>query len=282
MKFHLLLILIFTFSVSAFAQNLPEPVPAPPQGITRPKALFLGKPPYPAAARAVRASGTVEVKITVDEQGNVISAQAVTGHPLLRKAADDAAFESKFVPASDSGKPIKFIGNIVFNFKRQTDWENVGANLLSMINNIPVVSAQPAANDDIWQGYEAESREFAALQTDESTDGKQKRAAALLNTLRYKLRATQPYDLWQLNLGVIRAAITGNATRAGGEKLFYSYLDELAELLKTAPAEVSPKRLASLAEIAKYAKEKNLSKETRTELSRKMTESRNQFLNGGF
>lgn len=282
MKLHLLLILIFTFSLSVFAQILPEPVAVPPKGIIAPKAIFLGKPPYPPAARDVRASGTVEVKVTINEEGKVISAQSLTGHPLLRKAAENAALESKFIPATNDGKPMKYSGNIVFNFKQQTDWENVGANLLSLINNTSVVSAQSSTSDGIWQGYEAESREFADLQVDESTAGKQKRAATLLNTLRYKLRTAQPFDYWQLNLGVVQAAITGNSTRMGGEKLFYTYLDELADLVKNAPPEVSLKRLAGLSEIAKYAEEKSLSKETRTEIARKITENRNLSLNGAF
>jgi len=85
-------------------------------GIINGKATNLVKPPYPAAARAVRASGAVNVEVTVDEKGNVVAASAVSGHPLLRASAVQAARQSKFSPTLLSGKPVKVKGIIVYNF----------------------------------------------------------------------------------------------------------------------------------------------------------------------
>lgn len=85
-------------------------------GILNSKATSLVKPVYPEAARAVKASGAVNVQVAVDEQGNVISAQAVSGHPLLRTAAEDAAKASKFSPTLLEGVPVKITGVIVYNF----------------------------------------------------------------------------------------------------------------------------------------------------------------------
>lgn len=82
-------------------------------------ALKLGKPSYPAAAKAVRASGTIPVQVTIDEDGNVISAQAVEGHPLLRSAAVKAARQSKFLMTLLSGVPVKVTGIINYNFVAQ-------------------------------------------------------------------------------------------------------------------------------------------------------------------
>jgi len=53
-------------------------------------------PPYPPAARAVRATGVVQVAIQVDEKGRVVSAEAVAGHPLLRAAARTSAYKWTF------------------------------------------------------------------------------------------------------------------------------------------------------------------------------------------
>jgi protein TonB len=61
------------------------------------KAISKPQPPYPAIAKAARAAGTVTVQITVDEQGNVISATATSGHPLLRQAAAQAARQARFL-----------------------------------------------------------------------------------------------------------------------------------------------------------------------------------------
>ncbi len=85
-------------------------------GVVNGKATNLVKPPYPAAARAVRASGAVNVQVTIDESGNVISASAVSGHPLLRSAAVQAARSSKFSPTMLSGQAVKVTGVIVYNF----------------------------------------------------------------------------------------------------------------------------------------------------------------------
>lgn len=85
-------------------------------GVVNGKATKLVKPPYPAAARAVRASGTVQVQVTIGEDGRVLSAIAISGHPLLRQAAVDAAKASTFSPTLLSGQPVKVTGVIVYNF----------------------------------------------------------------------------------------------------------------------------------------------------------------------
>ena len=79
-------------------------------------AIDLVKPQYPAAARAVRASGTVTVKVSLDEEGNVVSAEAISGHPLLRAGSVNAALLSKFKPTLLSGQPVKVEGILVYNF----------------------------------------------------------------------------------------------------------------------------------------------------------------------
>jgi TonB family protein len=85
-------------------------------GVLNGKALSLPTPVYPPAARAVRASGAVNVQIFVNEKGEVTGASAVSGHPLLRMAAVQAARSTKFPPTLLSGKPVKVTGVLTFNF----------------------------------------------------------------------------------------------------------------------------------------------------------------------
>ncbi|CAN5525527.1 hypothetical protein BH10ACI3_BH10ACI3_12790 [soil metagenome] len=80
------------------------------------KAKVMPKPEYPTAARAVRASGTVIVEVMIDEKGQVISATAISGHPLLRKAAEHAAMSAKFEPNVEDGKPVKSSGTLSYDF----------------------------------------------------------------------------------------------------------------------------------------------------------------------
>ena len=56
------------------------------------------------------------MQVLIDERGNVISASAVLGHPLLRQSAEQAASQSKFMPRMLSGQPVKYTGIIVYNF----------------------------------------------------------------------------------------------------------------------------------------------------------------------
>jgi len=85
-------------------------------GVLNGKAVTLAKPAYPAEARAAQASGAVNVKVTIDEMGNVISAEAVSGDMLLREASVEAAKKSKFAPTLLQGNPVKVTGIIVYNF----------------------------------------------------------------------------------------------------------------------------------------------------------------------
>jgi TonB family protein len=85
-------------------------------GILNGKAISKPMPPYPPIAKAARASGLVTVQITFDEEGKVISARAVGGHPLLQQAGVQAAYQARFSPVRLSGVPVKVTGVITYNF----------------------------------------------------------------------------------------------------------------------------------------------------------------------
>jgi TonB family protein len=85
-------------------------------GVLNAKATSKPQPPYPPLAKAARASGTVNVQVTVDESGNVVEAKAVSGHPLLQSAAIAAARQAKFTPTLLSGKPVRVTGILTYNF----------------------------------------------------------------------------------------------------------------------------------------------------------------------
>jgi TonB family protein len=110
----------------------PPPAPpskgVPPQTASSPKKLSVSggvfhgsatkkvQPAYPAIARAARAKGAVQVEVTISERGEVINAQAISGHPMFREAALQAAKQWRFKPTELSGKPVKTQGIITFNF----------------------------------------------------------------------------------------------------------------------------------------------------------------------
>lgn len=85
-------------------------------GVLNGKAASLPKPVYPPAARAVRAGGSVAVAVLIDESGQVVSANAVSGHPLLTAASEEAARKARFSPTLLEGRPVKVSGIITYNF----------------------------------------------------------------------------------------------------------------------------------------------------------------------
>jgi TonB family protein len=102
-----------TNSNSAAPPTSNAPVSA---GLRNSKAIRLPKPSLPATAKAAKASGTVLVNVLVDENGNVMTADAVSGHPLLREAAEQAARIAHFQPTLVGGQRVKVKGSISYNF----------------------------------------------------------------------------------------------------------------------------------------------------------------------
>jgi protein TonB len=88
-------------------------------GVVNGKATSLPKPVYSAAAKAINAVGDVNIQVLIDEKGNVISAKAMSGHPLLRDSAERAARIAKFTPTVLSNQPVKVTGIIVYKFSKQ-------------------------------------------------------------------------------------------------------------------------------------------------------------------
>ena len=68
--------------------------------------LAVGKPApaYPKRARAAGVSGTVTVRVRVDEEGRVARTRVCSGHPLLRAAAVEAARKARFRPLRLGGR----------------------------------------------------------------------------------------------------------------------------------------------------------------------------------
>jgi TonB family protein len=103
-----------------------EPPPPPKRlptlrvskGITAGNALTKVFPIYPPIARQMKASGEVQVEITIDENGRVIEAKAISGPSVLRAAAEEAARKWVFRPMRVDGKSMKQRDILTFNFSR--------------------------------------------------------------------------------------------------------------------------------------------------------------------
>lgn len=110
--------IVYNFAAKATAAT-GSSVPLPKTisgGVLNGKATSLPLPAYPPAAKAVKAEGAVSVQVVIDEAGNVVNASAVSGHPLLRSAAEAAALEAKFSPTLLGGTPVRISGVLTYVF----------------------------------------------------------------------------------------------------------------------------------------------------------------------
>jgi protein TonB len=103
----------------------PNPQPAVPKllrvspNVLVSKALSLPKPVYPMLARQIGLQGAVTVQVFIDETGKVISAKALSGHPILVPEAQKAAMQARFSPTLLGEQAVKVSGIITYNFQKQ-------------------------------------------------------------------------------------------------------------------------------------------------------------------
>jgi len=83
-------------------------------GIVNGKAINLVKPSYPM--KMIGSEGFVMVRVTIDEEGTVISAKATCGISEFVEIVEKAARKSKFSPTLVDGQAVKVTGIIVYSF----------------------------------------------------------------------------------------------------------------------------------------------------------------------
>jgi Ca-activated chloride channel family protein len=102
------------------------------------RAVAVAEPVYPDEARAAKAKGKVLVNVTLDREGSVVSAKAVSGNKYLREPAEAAAMLSKFAPVYVEGHAVTVTGTILYEFK--------DANKTEIF--VRQMKAQPLSEDD--------------------------------------------------------------------------------------------------------------------------------------
>jgi TonB family protein len=74
------------------------------------------QPDYPRMAKDAKVEGSVVIETLLGEDGRVKSAHALSGHPLLRRAAERAALLWEFEAYLVEGTAIEVHGTLTFNF----------------------------------------------------------------------------------------------------------------------------------------------------------------------
>lgn len=106
--------------IADVADDVPQAPPArisDAESVLNGTALTKPRPAYPAAARDVRAGGTVTVELIVSETGRVLSAKVLSGPPVFYEVSEAAAKQWTFSPTIVNGAPAVIRGQISFNFR---------------------------------------------------------------------------------------------------------------------------------------------------------------------
>lgn len=93
------------------------------------KANVLPKAVYPAAAKI---DSVVNVELTLDANGNVVSSKAISGDKVFFETAENAAKTAKFTVPQASREIKKITGIIIFDFKAKTKTVTVSDNLQNL------------------------------------------------------------------------------------------------------------------------------------------------------
>jgi TonB family protein len=109
------------------------------RGNIKRRAIYLPKPPYPREALEAGADGAVKVEVVLDREGKVVSAKAISGHPLLQTAAEETARKTMFRRSEAADPNAAETGVIVYNFAiEKMSWLKIGYDL-AVIQKIPTL-----------------------------------------------------------------------------------------------------------------------------------------------
>lgn len=252
-KFIFLIFLVLGFGLSSISaqSETPPPIPTKPisKGVVNGSAISLPKPEFPAAAKAVKASGSVNVEVLIDEEGNVVSALAVSGHPLLRQAAEAAARSAKFKPTLLSGQAVKVSGVIVYNFVGSSpNWTTTGFQF---------------ATAEI-QGMRAEinmPEEFAEERTRLISLIKlspQEQMPQIVNTISMIKTRLNPTDLWHFEFGLAKGRILNDTEN---DNSIFENLARIKDLADSIPEGIQTYDTVRAGKLAKFADKDKLTKE---------------------
>ena len=86
-------------------------------GVLNMKVLNELSPAYPQKAKDQRIQGRVEVQLLVNEDGEVIFANPLSGPEELWAESVKISVSARFRPMTLSGKPVKITGRIILDFK---------------------------------------------------------------------------------------------------------------------------------------------------------------------
>jgi TonB family protein len=225
---------------------------------------------YPPAFGRSGVSGSVTIKITVDETGKVISATVVSGleQKEFRDSAVAAALKARFHPRIRDGKPVRIIRTIEYNFIAYEGGDFEKVKLFGMGTIIEILKAfaenpelfakgfggidnlSEMKDDPTYGKHFVELAKFADLTPERRRSEADKAYISLKSALNAK-------EQWELEAGKHFGAFLGSVgllieQNAEAEKITRAFgegkpkLAPLGEMVKNPPKDVDPLLLSRL------------------------------------
>jgi protein TonB len=102
-------------SLSALSAEADAPVRLP--SMPEDQLLHRVDPVYPAAALRNHIRGVVRFAVTIGKDGRIEGLRLISGHPLLRQAARQAARQWVYRPVLRGGRPVRVISTLEVRFR---------------------------------------------------------------------------------------------------------------------------------------------------------------------
>jgi hypothetical protein len=216
-------------------------------------AVSLVKPAFPETAAPHADGSGVALKVAVDENGNVISAQcSLNCHPLLKDAAELAAATSKFRPLiNKEGQAIPYEGILHYTFViDRVDWYRFGT-FFESVRQFDNISLGPSAGI-LSAKFASEKARLVALDAkgvDLETRWKVMREVEA--SLKEKLKGG---DLWRFEIGMALRLVTfwtmaGERTNRAD---LQTAIDNLPKIIAAAPDDIPGPTIEALRAVSKY------------------------------
>lgn len=106
--------------VASAPVNIPRQAPGTlriSQGVSQGLLINRVQPKYPPNALAMRIQGAVQIEATINREGKTTNLKAISGDPVLARAALDAVRQWRYKPYYLDGEPVDIQTQITVNFK---------------------------------------------------------------------------------------------------------------------------------------------------------------------
>ena len=194
---------------------------------------------------------TISLRVTVDADGNVESAQAPVNFSVeVRTAAETSAKESKFQPFVINGRTERYFGHLQYSFAyAKMDWFAFGTALES-VHNFDNISVSPVA-EKLTIRWAEEKLKLEAIDREKNIDDRIRSIAGMISHFRSKLEGREQ---WLFSTGVV----VRNATFWGmvGGKIerneLQAALAKIASVTENVPPEIPKEFVDTLRQMSTY------------------------------